>query len=161
MQPATLCYLLRPDDEEVLLIRKKRGLGEGKYVGPGGKVEDGETPKECVVREVEEEIGVTPRGPEKVGEFEFVFGAEPEMFVHVYRAEAFAGEPEESPEADPEWFDFDAVPYDEMWEDDRYWMPHLFAGETFAGEFVFDSEGEELREWSVETGVREVERAEF
>ncbi len=44
MQPATLCYLLRPGDEEVLLIRKKRGLGEGKFVGPGGKVEDGETP---------------------------------------------------------------------------------------------------------------------
>ncbi|USZ75295.1 NUDIX domain-containing protein [Halorussus vallis] len=44
MQPATLCYLLQPDDEEVLLIRKKRGLGEGLYVGPGGKVEDGETP---------------------------------------------------------------------------------------------------------------------
>ena len=178
MQPATLCYLLKPDEEQVFLIRKKRGLGEGNYLGPGGKVEDGETPRECVVREVEEEIGVTPRDPEKVGEFEFVFGVpesdalggssercsdgeESEMFVHVFRAEEFAGEPEESPEADPGWFDFDDVPYDRMWEDDRYWMPHLFDGETFAGEFVFDSEGEELREWSVETGVRKVEAAEF
>ena len=153
MQPATLCYLLRPEDEEVLLIRKKRGLGEGKFVGPGGKVEDGETPRECVVREVEEEIDVTPREPEKVGEFRFVFGADPEMFVHVFRAEEFAGVPQESEEADPEWFDYDAVPYDEMWEDDRYWMPHLFAGETFSGEFVFDSDGDELLEWDVETGV--------
>ena len=153
MQPATLCYLLRPDDEEVLLIEKKRGLGEGLYVGPGGKVEDDETPRECVVREVEEEIGVTPRDPEKVGEFEFVFGDDSEMFVHVFRAEDFVGVPEESEEADPEWFDFDSVPYDEMWEDDRYWMPHLFAGETFVGEFVFDSEGDELREWDVETAI--------
>ena len=153
MQPATLCYLLRPDDAEVLLIRKKRGLGEGLYVGPGGKVEEGETPRECVVREVKEEIGVTPRDPEKVGEFEFVFGETPEMFVHVFRAEEFAGEPEESPEADPAWFDYDAVPYDEMWEDDRYWMPALFDGKTFAGEFVFDAEGDELLEWDVETGV--------
>lgn len=153
MQPATLCYLLRPDDEEVLLIRKKRGLGEGLYVGPGGKVEDGETPRECVVREVEEEIGVTPRDPEKVGEFEFVFGESTEMFVHVFRAEDFGGVPEESPEADPGWFDFDSMPYDEMWEDDRYWMPHLLAGETFAGEFVFDEDGDELLEWTVETDV--------
>lgn len=153
MQPATLCYLLRPDDESVLLIRKKRGLGEGKLVGPGGKVEDGETPRECVVREVEEEVGVTPRDPEKVGEFEFVFGDDPEMFVHVFRAEAFAGTPTESPEADPAWFDYDEVPYDEMWDDDRYWFPHLLDGETFAGEFVFDEEGEELRDWAVETGV--------
>ncbi|NEU57497.1 8-oxo-dGTP diphosphatase [Halorussus sp. MSC15.2] len=157
MQPATLCYLLRPDAEEVLLIRKKRGLGEGKLVGPGGKVEDGETPGECVVREVEEEIGVTPRDPEKVGEFRFVFGEDPRMFVHVFRAEAFDGVPEASPEADPEWYDYDAVPYDEMWEDDRYWLPHLLDGERFAGEFVFDAEGDELREWDVETGVRELD----
>jgi 8-oxo-dGTP diphosphatase len=159
MQSATLCYLFRPEDEEVLLIRKKRGLGEGLYVGPGGKVEDGETPRECVVREVEEEIGVTPRDPEKVGEFRFVFGDDPRMFVHVFRAEAFAGVPEESAEADPEWFDYESVPYEEMWEDDRYWMPHLFDGERFAAEFVFDSEGDELREWTVETGVREVDAA--
>ena len=153
MQPATLCYLLRPDDEEVLLIEKKRGLGEGKFVGPGGKVEDGETPRECVVREVEEEIGVEVPDPEKVGEFEFVFGRQSEMFVHVFRAEAFTGTPEETAEADPEWFDYEAVPYDRMWEDDRYWLPYLFDGETFAGEFIFDSEGEELLEWDVETGL--------
>jgi 8-oxo-dGTP diphosphatase len=160
MQPATLCYLLGPDDEEVLLIRKKRGLGEGNYLGPGGKVEEGETPRECVVREVEEEIGVTPRDPEKVGEFEFVFGEASEMFVHVFRAEEFDGTPEESPEADPEWFDYDSLPYDQMWEDDRYWMPHLLDGDTFAGEFVFDEDGDELLEWEVETGVRTVDAAE-
>lgn len=153
MQSATLCYLLQPEDREVLLIEKKRGLGEGNYVGPGGKVEEGETPRECVVREVREEIGVRVRDPEKVGEFEFVFGETPEMFVHVFRAEAFAGVPEESPEADPAWFDYDAVPYDQMWEDDRYWLPALLDGETFTGEFVFDAEGDELREWDVETGV--------
>jgi len=168
MRHATLCYIV--DDDRVLLGEKLRGVGEGLYNGPGGKVEDGETPRECVVREVEEEIDVTPRDPEKVGEFEFVFGVpesvalggssgqrsdgeEPEMFVHVFRAEEFAGKPQKSPEADPEWFDYDAVPYDEMWEDDRYWMPYLFDGETFVGEFVFDADGDELLEWEVETGA--------
>lgn len=154
MQHATLCYLLRPDAEVVLLIEKKRGLGEGKFVGPGGKVEDGETPHECVVREVKEEIGVEVPDPEKVGEFEFVFGQDAEMFVHVFRAEDFSGIPEETEEADPEWFDYESVPYDQMWEDDRYWMPYLFEGESFCGEFVFDSDSEELLEWDVETEVK-------
>ncbi|SIQ81064.1 8-oxo-dGTP diphosphatase [Haladaptatus litoreus] len=151
MQPATLCYPIR--NERVLLIRKKRGLGEGKYVGPGGKIEDGETPQETVIREVEEEIHVTVAAPTKVGEFEFVFGNEPKMFVHVFRAEEFSGVPQETPEADPRWFDFKNVPYDEMWEDDRLWMPHLFSGVTFSGCFQFDSEGEQMVEHELVTGV--------
>ncbi|GAA0246284.1 8-oxo-dGTP diphosphatase [Haladaptatus pallidirubidus] len=151
MQPATLCYLLR--NERVLLIRKKRGLGKGKFVGPGGKVEDGETPIEAAVREVEEEICVAVNDPSKVGEFEFVFGDEPKMFVHVFRAETFSGEPRETVEANPRWFDFENVPYDEMWEDDRLWMPHLFSGETFSGRFRFDAEGDELLEHELETDI--------
>ncbi|WP_458207173.1 8-oxo-dGTP diphosphatase [Haladaptatus sp. NG-SE-30] len=151
MQPATLCYPIR--NERVLLIRKKRGLGEGKFVGPGGKIEDGETPRETVVREVEEEIRVSVADPTKVGEFEFVFGNEPKMLVHVFRAEEFTGEPQETLEADPRWFDFENVPYDEMWEDDRLWMPHLFSGETFSGWFRFDAEGDELLDHELETGV--------
>ena len=57
-QQATLCYLLK--DDEVLLIRKKRGIGAGKINGPGGKVDPGETPLEAAVRETREEVGVTP-----------------------------------------------------------------------------------------------------
>ncbi|WP_227355509.1 8-oxo-dGTP diphosphatase [Haladaptatus salinisoli] len=168
MQPATLCYPVR--NERVLLIRKKRGLGAGKFVGPGGKVEDGETPREAAVREVEEEIRVSVTDPTKVGEFEFVFGVresaalgnslelrsdgdDTRMFVHVFRAEEFAGTPEETAEAVPRWFDFEDVPYDEMWEDDRLWMPHLFSGETFAGRFRFDAEGETLVEHDLTVGV--------
>jgi len=151
MQPATLCYLLRGD--EILLIRKKRGLGEGKIVGPGGKVESGETPRDAAVREVEEEVRVSVETPTKVGEFEFVFGESREMFVHVFRAEEFSGEPRETEEADPRWFDVADMPYDEMWEDDRLWMPHLLSGETFSGWFRFDSDGDEMLEGEVETGV--------
>ncbi|RBI63582.1 8-oxo-dGTP diphosphatase [halophilic archaeon] len=151
MQHATLCYPI--EDERVLLIRKKRGLGDGKYVGPGGKLEAGETPRECVVREVEEEVGVTVRDPEKVGEFRFVFGDDPRMYVHVFRTYDFEGTPTETPEADPEWFAFDDVPYDEMWDDDRLWLPHLFEGETFEGTFRFDADGEEMVDHELTFGV--------
>ncbi len=151
MQPATLCYLVRGD--EVLLIRKKRGLGEGKLVGPGGKIEDGETPHEAAIREVEEEIRVSIEEQRKVGEFEFVFGTESKMFVHVFRAEEFSGDPAETEEAKPRWFDVEEMPYDEMWQDDELWMPYLVSGETFAGWFRFDEDGEEMLEHELEIGV--------
>ena len=151
VQLATLCYPV--EDDRVLLIEKKRGVGAGLYNGPGGKVEPGETAHEAVVREVHEETSLRVRDPEKHGELAFYFGEDPFMDVHVFRATEFAGIPEESPEARPEWFDLDAVPYDEMWPDDRYWLPQLFDGETFAGTMYFDEAGEELLDYELAFGV--------
>jgi 8-oxo-dGTP diphosphatase len=151
VQDATLC--LPVVDGRVLLVRKKRGVGAGLYNGPGGKIEPGETPRECIHREVNEELRVGLSGVEKVGELDFVFGDEPFMFVHVYRASDISGEPEKTEEAEPQWFDTDEIPYDEMWPDDRHWMPKLLAGETFCGRFRFDDDGDELLGWAMRTDV--------
>lgn len=150
MREATLCYPV--DGDRVLLIEKQRGVGDGKVNGPGGKLEPGETPRECVVREVREEVAVTV-DPRKVGELHFTFGDDPFMFVHVFRADDPSGEPEPSAEAEPFWCPVDEIPYDRMWEDDRYWVPHLLDGTTFRGDAVFDADGEELLEWELSTGV--------
>lgn len=146
-----LCYPVRGD--EVLLIRHKRGIGEGKINGPGGKVESGETPREAAVREVEEETSVHVSNLEKVGELAFEFGGEPGLFVHVFRADDLSGTPEESEEAIPSWHPIDDLPYKEMWEDDREWLPFVFDGETFAGEYRFDADGDELLGGHVERDV--------
>ena len=50
------------------------------------------------------------------------------------------GEPHETGEAIPFWKPVDAVPYDEMWEDDRHWLPHMLAGSGFTAYFTFDGE---------------------
>ena len=63
---ATLLFVIR--DGEILLIRKQRGLGAGKINGPGGKLEAGESPREAAIREVQEEVGVTPTGVIQLGE---------------------------------------------------------------------------------------------
>jgi 8-oxo-dGTP diphosphatase len=134
----TLTFVVR--EGATLLIRKKRGLGAGKINGPGGRLEPGETALECAVREVEEELCVTPRDLEEFGRlrFQFVDGYSTDVFV--FRAGDADGEARETDEAVPLWTPIDAIPYDEMWADDRLWLPDLLAGRRFDGCFIFDDD---------------------
>lgn len=148
-QRATLLFVVKEDS--VLLIRKKRGLGAGKINGPGGRIHDGETPRECAIREVEEELLVTPTGVRKVGELRFQFVDGLSIYGHVYRADDCVGEPQETEEAKPLWTPVDEVPFDEMWADDRLWVPLMLDETYFDGRFVFD--GDEMLSWRIETGA--------
>ncbi len=140
---ATLCYII--EDGRVLLIYKKRGIGEGLYNGPGGKVEQhDDSPREAAKREVKEEVRVEVEDLEKVGELEFYFGDRPFMYGHIFKTSEYEGEPEETEEARPEWFEIGSLPYDQMWEDDRYWMPKMFNGKKIKAKFQFDEDGDEF-----------------
>ena len=81
---ATLCFVIR--QEEILLIRKLRGLGAGKLNGPGGRLEPGESLLDCAVREVQEELCVTPTGLVRGGEIRFQFLDGYSLHIHCYRA---------------------------------------------------------------------------
>ena len=135
---ANLCFIVR--DGRVLLIRKKRGLGAGKINGPGGKVELGETALESAIREVQEEIGVTPLDVEERGILSFQFVDGYSLHCVVFVAQGLEGEPVETAEAIPLWFPLDAIPFDEMWADDRHWLPRTLQGAHFEGWFVFDGD---------------------
>lgn len=148
---ATLCYPRRGD--ELLLIRKKRGLGAGVYVGPGGKLEPGETLGECAAREVREEVGLRVNDVEDCGSFDFYLGDDPTMRIRVYRTASFDGTPTETPEADPRWFPVDDLPYGEMWTSDRYWLPAMLKGRRFRGSFRYDADGDRLRSWWLREGL--------
>lgn len=144
---ATLLFIF--DGDRVLLIRKKRGLGAGKINGPGGKIDPGETPLECAIRETQEELGVTGLHAEEIGLLRFQFTDGLGLLCHVFRADAFTGEPVETDEAIPLWTPLAAVPFDEMWSDDRMWFHHLIARRKFEGNFEFD--GDLMLTCSVET----------
>ncbi len=135
---ATLVFVVR--DGQILLIRKKRGLGAGKINGPGGRIEPNETPAQCAVREIEEELHVSPTGLQPHGELRFQFVDGYSIHVWVFRASGCQGVATETDEAIPLWTDVDAIPYDEMWADDRYWLPHLLEGSVVDGRFIFDGD---------------------
>lgn len=135
---ATLLFVVRR--ERVLLIHKKRGLGAGKLNAAGGKVDAGESPLEAAIREFEEEVRARPVDPRKVGELAFHVLEGDSILIHVFRADTVDGEPAETEEATPLWVPVDDIPYDLMWEDDRYWLPHLLEGRTFHARTVFDDD---------------------
>ncbi len=137
-QRANLCFILR--DGQILLIRKKRGLGAGKINGPGGKIDPGESALASALRETEEELGIQPLGAEQRGDLHFQFSDGFSLHCAVFLATDFLGEPRETDEAIPLWTPLDAIPYEEMWEDDRFWLPLLIRGESFAGYFEFEGE---------------------
>lgn len=137
--------------EEILLIEKKRGLGAGKINGPGGKIDPGETPLECAVRETREELGIEALEPVKMGELSFAMSDYPDILCHVFLSRKFTGEPGETDEAKPLWRRVDEIPYERMWNDDIHWLPLLLEGRTFRGKFAFS--GEEVVWLDVETDV--------
>lgn len=151
----TLCYIFR--GEKVLMIEKQSGprpqnfSGDRFLNGPGGKIED-EPPRECAIRELEEEINVTPENINKIGEVAYYRDEEPERFIHVYRTEEYSGEVSEGDEI-PTWEKIEDLEYSEMWPSDGFWMPEMIAGENFKTE-VFYRNGRFMDEKSrIETGV--------
>ncbi len=143
-----VCYLLRrsPDGSlQVLLGRKKKGLGLGNIVGLGGKLEPGETPVQAAVREIAEESGLSVAESDltQKGGLTYLFphreawSQESTVFV----CTVWTGVPRGSDELDPEWFDVASLPVDEMWDDARHWLPGVLAGGRVRATFSF---GEDL-----------------
>ncbi len=135
---SVLVFIVRGGD--VLLIRKKRGLGAGKINAPGGRIEAGETELEAALRETREEVGVTPTGLARGGELSFQFVDGYALHCVPYLATGLVGEPIETDEASPLWASLSALPFPEMWADDALWLPHLLARRPFVGRFVFDGD---------------------
>jgi 8-oxo-dGTP diphosphatase len=135
---ATLCFII--DGKGVLLIRKKRGLGSGKINAPGGRIEPGESPADCAIRETMEEVGLVPKAVVERGQLHFQFADGYSLHCTVFTATEYSGDLVETDEALPIWTPLDSIPYHEMWADDIHWLPGMLAGGHFTGYFHFDGE---------------------
>lgn len=150
----TLLFLIKEDTKGVLLAMKKRGFGEAKWNGVGGKVEEGETVEQAVIREAQEEIGVgideknlVPRGEI---EFSFEEPNDTHLLVHIFTTTLWEGTPAESEEMKPEWYAYNAIPYEAMWVDDPHWLPQMLGGKDIRAKFHFNTDGSAILSKEVE-----------
>jgi 8-oxo-dGTP diphosphatase len=135
MTRTCLCLIVRSavGGSEVVLGLKKSGFGAGKWVGLGGHIEPGEKPAAAAAREVAEESGLVVSADtlQHMASIEFRFPARPawDQTADVFITSVYQGEAAESDEVAPRWFRQDALPLPLMWDDAKYWLPRVLAGE--------------------------------
>lgn len=130
MKETTLCYL-EQDGKYLMLLRnkKKQDANAGKWIGVGGKVEPGETPEECLLREVKEETGLELTEYAYRGKITFYLDPYEDEITHLYTATGFRGElMENCPEGELRWIPLEEIPNLRLWEGDRYFLKELMKG---------------------------------
>ncbi|MFH1178365.1 MAG: NUDIX domain-containing protein [bacterium] len=144
MKIATLGIIIQ--DEKLLLGEKKKGeIGIGKLSGPGGKLEPYEGLEECLFRETLEEFDVELKFPSLGGLraiIDFYAADEIDFRVYVYLAGILSGEVHETDEMIPKWYPLDDLPFNEMYDADRHWLPPLLRGEKFNAKVRYKKRGE-------------------
>ncbi len=139
MKLATLCYV--QDGNQTLMLhrtKKENDMHEGKWNGLGGKLEPGETPEECVVREVKEESGLDIKNPRLRGFITFpAFSKFEDWYVFMFTANEFSGKLIESSEGHLEWISNENVLDLNLWEGDKVFLKWLEKDAFFSAKFIY------------------------
>ena len=146
MYNSTLCYLENPQGEYLMLhrIKKKNDLNHDKWVGVGGKFEDGESPEECVVRETREETGLTLTDYQYRGLVTFVSDQWETEYMHVFTATGWTGSQIECNEGVLEWIHKDQLMTLPLWAGDKLFLDLIHDPHTPFFSMKLRYEGERL-----------------
>ena len=141
MQLATLCYIKRAGQTLMLQrVKKANDIHHGKWNGLGGKFEPGESPEECVQREVKEESGLLIEQPRLCGFLSFPqFKDGVDWYVFVYTASEFEGELIDSSEGRLEWIEDDKLLELPLWEGDHHFLPWIAQQRFFSAKFCYQN----------------------
>lgn len=139
MKLATLCYVKHAGKTLMIhRVKKKNDIHAGKWNGLGGKLHPGETPEECVIREVREESGLMIEQPELKGILTFpLFALDEDWYAFVFVARRFQGELIDSPEGTLRWIEDDKLLDLNLWEGDLIFLPRLEKPGIFSGKFTY------------------------
>lgn len=120
----TLCYLEQNGCYLMLhRTKKEKDINKDKWIGIGGHLEEGESPEECLVREMREETGVTPVSPKLRGIITFVSDRYGTEYMFLYSAKAYQGElSSDCPEGDLQWVEKDRISSLPLWEGDKIFL---------------------------------------
>ena len=142
MKLATLCYIIDKKKDSTLMlhrIKKENDYHQGKWNGLGGKLDKGESPEECAIREIKEESGLTVKNPSLKGFITFPdFDGVDDWYVFVYSFNEFEGELIDSPEGKLEWIPNDKLTSLNLWEGDKIFLEWVFRDKIFSAKFNYD-----------------------
>ena len=141
LKTITATLLLVRKNNKILLGQKKRGFAKGSFNGFGGKQEPGESIEHAMIRETQEEAGITPIDYSLIGYIYFdtwYKGEHVNMDLYIYTCSKYHGKVIETDEMIPFWFDETNIPYDQMLADDQLWLPLALLNKKFVGGVVFD-----------------------
>lgn len=138
MKLATLCYV-KQDGKTLMLhrVKKANDVHAGKWNGLGGKLEPGESPEQCVIREVREEAGLEIVRPRYHGLLIFADFAGDDWFVWVFTADQFSGDLAESSEGNLKWIPNAEVTSLNLWPSDPIFLPWLDTDKIFSARFQY------------------------
>lgn len=139
---STLCYIEK-DGMYLMLHRtvKENDVNKDKWIGVGGHFEPGESPEECLLREVKEETGFTLTSWKYRGIVTFLYGENIVEYMSLYTADGFSGEQTECDEGELEWVKKEKIPELELWEGDRIFFRLLDEDRDFFSlKLVYDTD---------------------
>lgn len=141
MKLATLCYVIDKKNQKTLMIlrnKKPNDYHEGKWNGLGGKFEQGESPEECAVREIEEESGLKVKSIKMKGFITFpMFDGKDDWYVFLFTADDYEGKLIDSPEGSLEWILNDKLSEINLWDGDKIFIPWLYEEKFFSAKFNY------------------------
>ena len=129
---STLCYITRGNDVLMLhRVKKKNDINKDKWIGIGGKFEEGESPDECLLREAREETGLTLTGYRCRSVVTFLNDACEGEYMYLFTADGFEGELKECDEGDLQWVSREFLNDLPKWEGDQIFLDLLWQDEPF------------------------------
>lgn len=147
---STLCYI--ENDNKYLMLhrtKKENDINKNKWIGVGGKIEDGESPEECILREVKEETGLTLKEYKLRGIITYISTTCETDYMYLFSANDFEGQLIECNEGDLKWVEKHNIMDLNLWEGDKIFLEKLLQEESTFFSIKFEYDGDKLIRYTI------------